>query len=65
MCDDVAEAFAREVRALTAAATEYPGTIPLLLTFDTLPPLHPLHAPLRWQPAVAWLLGDELPRKPR
>jgi hypothetical protein len=59
-----AETYAREVRALTAAAAEYPGAIPLLLTFDTLPPRPPLPAPLRWQPAIAWLLGDELSRKP-
>jgi hypothetical protein len=67
VCTDVsdAETYAREVRALTAAATEYPSAIPLLLTFDTLPPRPPLASPLRWQPAIAWLLGDELPRKPR
>ena len=67
VCTDVsnAETYSREVRALTAAATEYPGALPLLLTFDSLPPRPSLPAPLRWQPAIAWLLGDELPRKPR
>ncbi len=67
VCTDVSDAdtYAREIRALTAAATEYPDAIPLLLTFDTLPPRPPLPAPLRWQPAVAWLLGNELPRKRR
>jgi hypothetical protein len=61
VCTDVSEAdtYAREVRALTAAAMEYPGAVPLLLTFDTLPPRTPLPPPLRWQPAIAWLLGDE------
>src|SRR4029077_5161111 len=35
VCTEVSEAetYAREVRALSAAATEYPGAIPLLLTF--------------------------------
>ena len=67
VCTDVSDTdtYTREVRALTAAAAEYPGAVPLLLTFDTLPPRPPLPAPLRWQPAIAWLLGDELPRKPR
>lgn len=61
VCADVSEAddYAREVRALTAAAAEYPDARPLLLTFETLPPRPPLGAPLRWQPAIAWLLGDE------
>jgi uncharacterized protein len=67
VCTDVSDAdtYTREVRALTAAAAEYPGAVPLLLAFDTLPPRPPLPAPLRWQPAIAWLLGDELPRKLR
>lgn len=65
VCADVgdAETYAREVRALAAAAEEYPGAVPLLLTFDTLPPHASLPAPLRWQPAIAWLLGDELSGK--
>lgn len=56
------ETHAREVRALAAAAAQYPAATPLLLTFDLLPPRLPLPAPLRWQPAIAWLLGNELPR---
>jgi predicted AAA+ superfamily ATPase len=58
VCADVgdAETYAREVRALSAAAVEYPGAVPLLLTFDTLPPRPPLPAPLVWRPAIAWLL---------
>jgi predicted AAA+ superfamily ATPase len=61
-CTDVGDAdtAAREVRALAAAAAEYPDAIPLLLTFDTLPPRTRLPASLHWQPAIAWLLGDEL-----
>jgi hypothetical protein len=67
VCTDVSDldTYTREVRALNAAASEYPDAIPLLLTFDTLPPRPPLPPLLRWQPAIAWLLGDELPRKPR
>lgn len=67
VCTDVSEpnTYAREVRALSAAAAEYPKALPLLLAFDTLPPRPPLPTPLRWQPAIAWLLGDELPRKAR
>ncbi len=67
VCTEVSDpgTYEREVRALAAAAAEYPGAIPLLLTFDTLPPRSPLPKPLRWQPAIAWLLGDELPDKLR
>jgi predicted AAA+ superfamily ATPase len=65
VCTDVSEpsTFEREVRALASAAAEHRGALPLLLTFDTLPPRSPLPKPLRWQPAIAWLLGDALPRK--
>ena len=63
VCTDVSDptTYEREVRALSAAAAEYRGAVPLLLTFDTLPPRSPLPKPLRWQPAIAWLLNDELP----
>ncbi len=65
VCTDVSDpaTYEREVRALTAAAAEYRSAIPLLLTFDTLPPRSPLPKPLRWQPAIAWLLGDPLKEK--
>lgn len=65
VCTDVSDpaTYEREIRALTAAAAEYRGAIPLLLTFDTLPPRSPLPKPLRWQPAIAWLLGDPLSGK--
>jgi predicted AAA+ superfamily ATPase len=67
VCTEVSDpvTYEREVRALTAAAAEYRGALPLLLTFDTRPPHLPLPKPLRWQPAIAWLLGDELPSHPR
>jgi predicted AAA+ superfamily ATPase len=67
VCTDVSDpaTYEREVRALTAAAREHRGATPLLLTFATLPPRSPLPKPLRWQPAIAWLLGDELPGNPR
>jgi len=60
VCTDVSDpaTYEREVRALSAAAAEYREATPLLLTFDTLPPRSPLPRPLRWQPAIAWLLGD-------
>ena len=66
VCLDVSdpETQAREVRALASAAAEFPDARPLLLTFDTATPPTALPAPLRWQPAIAWLLGDKLPRKP-
>lgn len=62
VCTDVNDpaAYDREVRALAAAASEYRGASPLLLTFDTVPPRSPLPKSMRWQPAIAWLLGDAL-----
>ncbi len=65
VCADVSDpaTYEREVRALTAAAAEHRGAVPLLLTFDTRPPRSPLPKPLRWQPAIAWLLGDPLAGK--
>jgi len=58
VCSDVSDAstFDREVRALASAAAEYPHAVPLLLTFDPEPPRTELPEPLRWQPAIAWLL---------
>jgi predicted AAA+ superfamily ATPase len=46
----------REVRALSAAAAEIPGSSALLLTMDSTPPRPVLPAPLQWRPASAWLL---------
>jgi len=66
VCTDVSdpETLEREMRALASTTAQYRGTTPLLLTFDTQPPQPALSASLRWQPAIAWLLGDKLPRKP-
>jgi uncharacterized protein len=63
VCADLSDpaTFAREVRALSAVAVQYPRTTPLLLTLDWLPSKLPLPKPIRWQPAIAWLLGDSLP----
>ena len=60
VCADLADASTREreVRALAAAATEYPEATPLLLTLDAIPPQPALPAPLQWQAAAGWLLGD-------
>ena len=49
----------REMRALLSAIADYPEAIPLLLTYDALPPREPLPAPIRWLPVSAWLLGEE------
>jgi len=46
----------REVRALSAAAAEIPGSSALLLTLDSTPPRPSLPVPLHWRPAAAWLL---------
>jgi len=50
----------REVRALVSASADYPEAVPLLLTYDSLPPRETLPAPIRWLPASAWLLGEEV-----
>lgn len=61
VCADLHEAATREreVAALLAAVREHPRAEPLLLTLDPTPPRPELPAPLRWQPASAWLLGEE------
>jgi len=65
VCTDVSDpaTFEREIRSLSAAAAEHRGATLLLLKFDTLPPRSPLPKLLRWQPAIAWLLGDILSGK--
>jgi predicted AAA+ superfamily ATPase len=47
----------REVRALEAAAREYPDADALLITQDATPPLRALPDPLQWMSATQWLLG--------
>jgi uncharacterized protein len=61
VCADIANPATREreVRALMAAATEYPEAVPILITLESVPPNPPLPVPLRWQPAAAWLLENE------
>ncbi len=60
VCTDVTEpaTHEREIRALSAASTEYQGSTPVLVTFDAFPPRWSIPSPLRWQPVAAWLLGD-------
>lgn len=52
------ETWDREVRALEAAAAEYPEAQPLLLTLDPHPPTRPLPATIVWQSAVEWMVSD-------
>jgi predicted AAA+ superfamily ATPase len=54
-----AATWQREVRALADAVHAYPDATAILLTADSQPPDEALPAPLVWQPAGAWLLGDE------
>ena len=57
--DTASEAtWAREIRALQAAADVYPDARALLLTFDPTPPARPLPKRLAWLPASRWLLED-------
>ena len=49
----------REVRALQAAAREYPRARALLITLDPTPPAQPLPRGVEWQPATRWLLEYE------
>lgn len=48
----------REIRALEAAAEEYPGARPLLITLDPTPPSRPLPGRLEWHSASHWLLEE-------
>ncbi len=61
VCADLSDAATREreVRALLAAAAEYPTATPLLITLDAVPPQPALPSPLQWRSAAAWLLEDE------
>jgi hypothetical protein len=59
VCADLADSATRqrEIRALQSALADYPHAQPLLISLDAIPPQPELPAPLRWQPAAAWLLG--------
>jgi hypothetical protein len=58
VCADLSNAttWDREVRALVAAAKQYPKSNPLLITLDSTPPRQDLPSPLRWKCAADWLL---------
>jgi predicted AAA+ superfamily ATPase len=58
VCLDISDIATREreVRALEAASKELPDAKPLLITFDSTPPLPPLPKTVNWMPAAAWLL---------
>jgi len=47
----------REVRSLLSAAKEFPGSTPVFLTLDSIPPQPELPVPLQWQPAAAGFWG--------
>ncbi len=58
--DTAADAtWEREIRALAAAAAEFPRARPLLITLDSTPPLHPMPSRLEWYSASQWLLGAD------
>ncbi len=61
VCLDISEPSTRdrEIRALAAAAREFPEASPVLLTLDSVPPNFDLPEPLKWQAAAEWLLGEE------
>jgi predicted AAA+ superfamily ATPase len=50
------ETLKREVRALSTAANEIPGSSAWLVTLDPTPPQSALPAPLQWRSAADWLL---------
>lgn len=60
-CADLSspDVLEREVRALVEAQATHQAATALLLSLDAAPPA-PLPPGVRWQSAVAWLLGDEL-----
>jgi predicted AAA+ superfamily ATPase len=58
--DTAADAtWEREIRALAAAAAEFPRARPLLITLDSTPPLRPMPSRLEWYSASQWLLGAD------
>lgn len=61
VCTDISNPLTREreVRALAAAAKEFPEASAILITLDSVPPEHSLPEPILWQPAAAWLLEKE------
>lgn len=63
VCADISDPSTRdrEIRGLSAAASEFPEARPMLLTLDSVPPQPDLPDPLRWISAANWLLTDEMP----
>lgn len=55
---DADSTWEREVRALTAAAAQFPEATPILLTGTSTPPRQALPESLVWRSAAAWLLSD-------
>jgi hypothetical protein len=51
-----AETWARELRALEAAAPAHADARPVLVTMDATPPRRPLPDGITWMPAAQWLL---------
>jgi hypothetical protein len=52
------ETWARELRALEAAAAVLPDARPFLVTRDAVPPSRPMPDGLTWAPAARWLLEE-------
>ncbi|MBI4701267.1 MAG: ATP-binding protein [Deltaproteobacteria bacterium] len=52
------QTWARELRALQAAAAAHPEARPFLVTLDAVPPRRPLPRGLIWAPAARWLLEE-------
>lgn len=52
------ETWARELRALEAAAAANPRARAFLITLDARPPARPLPRGLEWVPAARWLLEE-------
>lgn len=50
--------WARELRALQAAAAAFPDARPFLITLDAAAPSRPLPEGLTWAPAARWLLEE-------
>jgi hypothetical protein len=58
VCLDISDGTTREreVRALAAAAAEFPNASPLVLTLDSMAVRPPLQATLEWPPAGSWFV---------
>jgi hypothetical protein len=52
------DTWARELRALDAAAREHRRARAWLVTMDATPPTRPLPKGISWAPAARWLLEE-------